>query len=259
MLPAPDIAGAVLTHELTLEENPFPELSLSARFEELGKGRRGTTLALVDETTGGVPLVRTTSRYAHPAQQFGPVHRHLAQLIQERAALPLGFNNALVECYTNAYAKMGAHSDQALDLADGSHIAVFSCYEHPEADPPRRLLVESKESGDTLEVPLAHNGFVLFSVEANRRLKHRIVLDSPSRRTENRWLGVTFRTSNTLVRFHDGQPHLPQGDRLTLADEDQQRDFFRMRRQENTEPDFTYPPLTYTVSPSDLLPPVSPG
>ena len=39
------------------------------------------------------------------------------------------------ERYTNAYAKMGFHSDQALDLRGGSHIAVFSCYRHP--DPSR--------------------------------------------------------------------------------------------------------------------------
>lgn len=245
----------VLSHELPLEGNLFAELAGSVRFEEVGKGRRGTVLTKVDEASGGVPLVRTTSQYRHPAQQFRPVHQRLARLIQERAELPAEFNNALIECYTNAYTTMGAHSDQALDLADGSHIAVFSCYEHPEANPPRRLIVESKESGETFQVPLPHHGFVLFSVETNRLLKHRIVLDSPAQRTENRWLGVTFRTSRTLIRFDGGQAYLPGGARLTSADEDQRREFYRLRRRENTETDFVYPPLTYTVSESDLLPP----
>ncbi|MFI5532897.1 hypothetical protein ACIA8O_30615 [Kitasatospora sp. NPDC051853] len=255
MLPASRISDAVLGYDLAVEKNLFAELSVSARFEDLGKGRRGTTLTKVDEASGGVPLVRTTSQYAHPAQHFGAVHERLARLIQERAALPVGFNNALIECYTNAYTKMGAHSDQALDLADASFIAVFSCYEHPEAIPPRKLIVESKDSGETFEVPLTHHGFVVFSVETNRRLKHRIVLDTPSQRTENQWLGVTFRTSKTLLRFHDGQAHLPQGTPLTSADDDQRREFYQLRRRENNETDFVYPSLTYTVSESDLLPP----
>ncbi|WP_347568491.1 hypothetical protein [Kitasatospora aureofaciens] len=58
-----------------------------------------------------------------------------------------------------------------------------------------------------------------------------------------------------MIRFPDGHPHLPQGARLTSADDDQRREFYRLRRRENQETDFTYPPLTYTVSESDLLPP----
>ncbi|MFC4907698.1 hypothetical protein ACFPCY_10230 [Actinomadura gamaensis] len=202
-----------------------------------------------------MPLVRTTTRYANPAQRFRPVHERLAQQIQERAALPVGFNNALIENYTNAYRKMGAHSDQALDLADGSFIAVFSCYLRPEADPPRKLIVESKTSADDeFEVPLTHHSAVVFSVDSNRRLKHRIVLDAPD--ADNQWLGVTFRTSKTVVRFRDGAPYLPQGAPLTPATDEQQREFYQLRRRENNDPDFTYPPLTYTISESDLLPPL---
>ncbi len=67
---------------------------------------------------------------------------------------------------------------------------------------------------------------------------------------------MTFRTSKTHLRFHDGRPYLPRGgERLTAADEDQRWEFYRLRRRENKEADFTYPPLTYTVSDSDLLPP----
>lgn len=67
---------------------------------------------------------------------------------------------------------------------------------------------------------------------------------------------MTFRTSKTLVRFRDGQAYLPQGARLTSADEEQRQEFYRLRRRENNETDFGYPPLTYTVSESDLMPPV---
>jgi hypothetical protein len=222
----------------------------------VGKGRRGATLTRVD-ASGGVPLVRTTTRYGSPAQRFRAVHERLARQIQERTAVPADFNNALIETYTQAYATMGGHSDQALDLADGSFIAVFSCYRRPEAGPPRKLVFESKEpGGEKFEIPLAHHGVVAFSVAANRRLRHKIVLEAPARTTENQWLGVTFRTSKTLVRFRDGQPYLPQGARLLSADDEQRQEFYRLRRRENQETDFRYPLLMYTVSESDLLPPV---
>ena len=243
-------------YTLPADGNPFEELFASARFEDVGKGRLGAVLVRVDEA-GNVPLVRTTTRYGSPAQRFRAVHERLAQRIQERAALAVGFNNALIESYTNAYTTMGSHSDQATDLAADSYIAVFSCYEHPEVNPPRTLIVEPKGSGgDTAEIPLTHNGFVVFSVDTNRRFKHRIVLDRPAGIAENRWLGVTFRTSRTFVRFRDGHPHFPDGTPLTPADEAQRREFYQLRRRENTETDFAYPPLTYTISESDLMPPV---
>ncbi|MEV0400422.1 hypothetical protein [Actinoallomurus sp. NPDC050550] len=185
------------------------------------------------------------------------MHERLAQQIQERAALAVGFNNALVESYMNAYKTMGSHSDQALDLANESFIAVFSCYQHPEASPPRKLIFESKGSGgEKFEIPLAHNGIVGFSVDSNRRLKHKIVLDAPVQAADNQWLGVTFRTSKTFVRFRDGHVYLPQGARLMSADDEQRHEFYQLRRRENNETDFIYPLLTYTISESDLMPPV---
>ncbi|MGW4351140.1 hypothetical protein ACWELJ_03520 [Nocardia sp. NPDC004582] len=220
----------------------------------MGRGRRGAILTKTDEA-GRVPLVRTTTRYANPTQHFRTVHDRLAQRIQTRAGFSVAFNNALIETYTNAYATMGSHSDQALDLADESFIAVFSCYRRPEAVPPRKLIVESKLSGDRSEIPLAHNGVVAFSVASNRRLTHKIVLDAPARAAENEWLGVTFRTSKTFLRFRDGHPYLPWGARLMSADDDQRREFYRLRRRENTETDFVYPALTYSISESDLSPP----
>ncbi|MFG1944889.1 alpha-ketoglutarate-dependent dioxygenase AlkB [Nonomuraea sp. NPDC048826] len=244
------------SYPVPVEGDLFQELYASTRFEDVGKGRSGAVLVKVDEN-GDVPLVRTTTRYAAPAQRFRAVHERLARRIEECAAPAAGFDNALAEVYTNAYATMGGHSDQALDLADDSCIAVFSCYEHPEAGPPRKLIVEAKEpGGQTFEIPLTHNSAVVFSVDMNRRHRHKIVLDRSSPPAENRWLGVTFRTSKTFVRFRDGQPRLPDGARLTSADDGQQREFYRLRRRENQETDFAYPVLTYTVSESDLMPPV---
>ncbi|MGW4723895.1 hypothetical protein [Streptomyces sp. NPDC004291] len=256
MPPVPRIADEIRSYALPAEGNLFAELSASTRLEDLGKGRRGGVIARVDET-GGVPLVRTTTRYGSPAQRFREVHERLARRVRERADLPAGFNNALVESYTHAYKTMGAHSDQALDLADDSFIAVFSCYRDPEAGPSRKLVFETKEpGGEKFEISLAHHGVVAFSVATNRRLKHRIVWDAPAGADDNPWCGVTFRTSKTVVRFRDGHAYLPQGDRLVRADEEQRSEFYRLRRRENAETDFGYPPLTYTVSESDLMPPV---
>ncbi|MFE7110604.1 hypothetical protein ACFU98_34045 [Streptomyces sp. NPDC057575] len=252
------ISDEIILCALPTEENLFVELSASVCWEGVGKGRRGAVLTKVDDA-GGVPLVRTTTRYGSPTQRFRAVHERLARQIQERAAIPVGFNNALIESYTNAYKTMGSHSDQALDLADESFIAVFSCYQHPEAGPPRKLIFESKRSGgEKFEIPLAHKSVVAFSVASNRLLKHKIVLDAPVQAADNQWLGVTFRTSKTLVRFRDGHAHLPQGTRLMSADDEQQREFYRLRHRENNETDFIYPLLTYTISESDLMPPVRP-
>ncbi|MFF4582526.1 hypothetical protein ACFY15_29705 [Streptomyces sp. NPDC001373] len=256
MPPMSEIADEIVSCALPSGEDLFAELSGSVRWEDVGKGRRGAVLTRVDEA-GGVPLVRTTTRYGSPAQPFREVHERLARRVQERAALPVGFNNALVERYTNAYTTMGSHCDQALDLADDSFIAVFSCYEHPDSGPPRKLVFESKEpGGGRFEIPLAHHGVVAFSTGSNRRLRHKIVLDRPVPTADNTWLGVTFRTAKTLVRFHGGHGHLPQGTRLSLADEEQRSEFYGLRRRENRETDFVYPPLSYTISESDLIPPV---
>ncbi|MGC0420061.1 hypothetical protein [Embleya sp. AB8] len=255
MPPEPRISDEILSCALPTGANLFAELAASARLEDVGKGRRGAVLTRIDET-GGVPLVRTTTRYSSPTQRFRAVHERLAQQIQERAALSVGFNNALIESYTNAYTTMGSHSDQALDLANESFIAVFSCYQHPEASPPRKLIFESKGfGGEKFEIPLAHNSIVAFSVDSNRRLRHKIVLDTPARTADNQWLGVTFRTSKTFVRFRDGQVYLPQGARLVSADDEQRHEFYRLRRRENNETDFSYPLLPYTISESDLMPP----
>ncbi|MFD3702189.1 hypothetical protein ACFWUP_03495 [Nocardia sp. NPDC058658] len=123
--------------------------------------------------------------------------------------------------------------------------------------PPRNLIFESKESGEKFEIPLAHNSVVVFSVASNRQLRHKIVLNAGARAAENRWLGVTFRAAKTVLRFREGRAYLPQGARLVLADEDQRREFYQLRRRENNETDFDYPPLAYTVSASDLMPPVA--
>lgn len=231
----------------------FAELSGSAPLEELGKGRRGAVLVLPGPR--GVPIVRTTTAYTLPAHSFRPVHAALARQIRACASLATAFNNALLEVYTRAYATMGAHSDQALDLDEDGELALFSCYEHPDGGSSRRLMVESKlPGGPSFEVPLVHGRVVVFSAATNRRFRHRIVLDPATGEPDNRWLGLTFRTSKTWVQVRDGQPRLEDGTPLTLADDEARQQFLRLRRRENQETDFVYPRITCTLSPSDLWP-----
>ncbi len=267
------------SYTLPIAGNPFEELLASVRFEAAGKGRQGAVLAKLDET-GNIPIVRTTTRYSNPAQRFQSVHDRLAAQIQTIASLAVGFNNALVENYTNAYATMGSHSDQALDLADESSIAIFSCYKYPDrGTPSRKLIVELKESGDNpnglpsvlthttrrsppsrcvattaIEIPLIHNSVVVFSVDTNRRFKHKIVLDKSVQPPDNQWLGITFRSSKTFVRFRDESAYFPDDTRLTLANDEQRQEFYHLRHRENHETDFVYPRITYTISESDMMP-----
>lgn len=242
------------TYAVDVGDDLFADLRESARFEQVGKGRMGAVLVRA-QADGRVPLVRTTSRYELPAQHFAPVHQRLAQQIVTAASLGQTFNNALFEHYTNAYGRMGFHSDQSLDLEPGTEIAILSCYAHePSPDATRMLVVESKTGDDRFELPLEHNSAVIFSLVTNRRFKHKIVLDRGKNPPDNEWLGLTFRTSKTFVRYGD-TPILDDGTQLTLANEDQERRFFQLRSRENSEPDFDYPTLGFTLSASDLVAP----
>ncbi len=243
-------------YSLPGKDNLFATLSESACFEELGKGREGAVLVDVHETRGN-PIVRTTTKYKAPAQQFRVVHAQLAQQIIEIASLQTEFNNALIERYTEAYTKMGAHSDQALDLAKGSTIALFSCYKSPQAPPSRKLVVQSKEHGDTFEIPLLHNSIVVFSLHTNQRFTHKIVQGRSAQGPENHWLGVTFRSAKTFVHVGEEGACFEDGTPLALASEEQAREFYQLRGRENREIDFEYPELRFTLSESDRAFPVA--
>ncbi len=242
---------------LPLKENVFSELMESVRFEKLAKARYGAVL--VDGSDHlRTPIVRTTTKYEYPAQIFKPIHNTISQLIQLHASLPLKFNNALIERYENGYSKMGFHSDQALDLNLGSCIALFSAYEFPERDTPlRKLVVESKSDGEErFEIPLAHNSVVIFTSETNRRFRHKIILDTSCHPEENPWVGITFRTSKTFIRHNNASAYFENGQQLVLADENQAQEFFMLRGKENKESDFEYPDIGFTLSKSDLMPPI---
>jgi len=131
--------------------------SCSTTWPQEGVGRSSSRSTRAASRSSALPL-RTTP-YRAPAQPFRDIHDRLAQQIRGDASC--AFNNALVEHYTNVYATMKRHSDQALDLADESSIAVYSCYRDPRR-PSRRLIVKSKQSDAIFEILLAHGSVVAF-------------------------------------------------------------------------------------------------
>ena len=242
------------TLTLDYETNLFPTLSTITKFEPVIKGRQGTVLVDSSSDTE-VPIVRTTTKYTKPAQKFKSIHREIATAIATKSKTDLKqdpelkFNNALIEIYDDRYRKMGFHSDQALDLVPDSHIAIFTCYEDPTtltSNSTRKLIVipKSDPKATPLEIPMTHNSVIMFSLETNSKHLHKIVLTSAPSKTKNRWLGITFRQSTPIDPTS-----------LRLATEEECKQFYMLRSTENRSQIFTYPPLEYTISPSDLLKP----
>jgi hypothetical protein len=248
-----------------LKANLFSELLGVIDFESIAKGRIGNHLVNVGDN--GVPIVRTTTKYNIPAYNFSPIHHMIVACINDTirkndlAGIPAQhFNNALIEVYDANYYKMNYHSDQSLDLDNDSYIGLFSCYERPDelsGQHMRKLVIKDKVSNEEFEHTLTHNSVILFSTATNTKFLHKIVLDTApdpkSLVSDNKWLGITFRTSKTYIKFEDNVPRLSNGKRLELANNDQEKEFYKLRGEENRNLNFVYPDLTYTVNVGDTM------
>lgn len=234
---------------LDFPHNLFPELQKSIKFEDVTKGRKGAIL--VDVQNDLIPLSRSTTKYNKPAQKFKQVHYDIINQIKEH--ITAEFNNAMIEIYDNRYCTMGFHSDQALDLAENSYIAIYSCYENPQVSNPRTLHIKNKKTNDVTEFTMTHNSVIIFNLETNQQHLHKIILED--NKLNNKWLGVTFRLSKTFILHVDNIPYINQtNDILKLATEEESRQFYKLRSEENKSLSFQYPYINYTISPSDLLP-----
>jgi len=207
----------------------FNELS-NITFEKITNGRQGAVL-VAPTHDGLIPIVRTTTKYEDPPQLFLEQHLELIKQIGVGS-----WNNALIEIYSDTYRSMGYHSDQALDLAPDSQIAIYSHYDDGQAN--RILRIKDKVTGETQDILLEHQSVVMFSTETNRKYLHKIILDKPG---GNRWLGMTLRVSKT---------HLAG---LHLASDEEKKEFYKLRGQENKLTNFVWPEISYTLSPSDLM------
>jgi hypothetical protein len=236
---------------LDYQTNLFQDLSESVEFENITKGRKGANL--VDDQEGLIPIVRTTSIYEKPVQRFLPIHRDIVKNIRNASGLDLDFNNAMIELYDSSYRKMKFHTEQALDLDPNSYIGIFSCYENPAVD-IRTLKIQDKTTGECSEISMGHNSVVLFSVETNQKFIHKIVLDT-AKPVGNRWLGITYRLSKTFIQFRDEIPYFYRTDKvLRMASQDERREFYKHKSNENSCVGYVYPEIQYTISMSDMLP-----
>jgi hypothetical protein len=234
---------------LDLDTNIFKILSESAIFDDIIKGRKGAILS--DNKNNLIPIVRTTSSYASPAQKFNEIHYNIIDNIKK--VMPsTEFNNAMIEIYNCDYKTMKYHSDQSLDLAEDSFICLFSCYSDPGTTNLRKLKIKEKGSEIENEIILKHNSIVMFSTNTNKKYVHRIVLESHTK-DDTLWLGLTLRKSKTLIKFIDETPYFEDGSILRIADDKEKRKFMKMKGMENQLTDFTYPNLNFTISPSDLM------
>lgn len=240
---------------INFKNNLFDELSQSANFEIITKGRKGANLFI--PKIDSIPLVRTTTIYQNKSSPFLSIHYNIFNKIKNTFPfLDIDFNNALIEIYDDNYCTMGFHSDQSLDLDDNSFIGIFSCYESPNnIISNRKLKIQNKFDKSQSEISLEHNSVVLFSTKTNKHHLHKIILDN---KNNTLWLGITFRLSKTYINFRNNIPFLLLPENydieLTLATDDEKRQFYKLRGLENKNINHEYPNITYTINPSDLLP-----
>ena len=269
------------------ESNLFDKLSESCEFENITKGRMGSNLVMIDKITStniSVPIVRTTTQYQKPAQNFLPVHLEIIDGIKSvldktnyykefNYSDTIDFNNALIEIYDNEYTTMGFHSDLAMDLKPNSFICIYSCYSsNPKSHELRKFVVKKKlseeEENNNQLILLTPNSFVIFDTNTNQQYLHKIVLvESPCKKKNTKidnqitnegikWLGITFRLSNQYINFINEIPYFTHNNvQLRLATGQEKKEFYKLRSKENQLVNFTYPLIEYTISPSDLIKP----
>ena len=274
------------TFSLSFSESMYDALlqEYEPYLEHVTNGRKGCISTCVNTSSSGndnehsniiAALVRSTTKYQGPMVRFSPSLHRIKEELENIASVYFPFNNALVEEYTNKYKSMKFHSDQDLDLQEGTYIALFSSYRDPNVKPTRYLEIKNKETQRMEMIPLQHHSVVVFDVDrTNKAFQHRIVYkqqddSQQSMDSDNAWIGITFRQSKTLLEyktdtttsdptqsqvFFHGTTQL-----LRLASPKEIKDSYRLRQKENdskSKEEFSYGITDYTTSPGDLLIPV---
>ena len=217
--------------------------------EQVSNSRQIANLVEPNEH-GAFPIVRTTTKYNQPSQLFTEAHKDLIRKIYEASQRDMKLNNAMLEVYTSEYSKMKFHTDQALDLADNSHICLFSCYENEQEPNPRILRVKEKATGAVYEIILDHHSIIVFSTQTNASHLHKIVADpGPGKECRSNWLGITFRQSKTYVERNDhNTSFVATGKPVRLATDEERKQFFMYKKLENEQSGYVYPDIDYTLS-----------
>ncbi len=269
-------------YQLNLDTNQeqitFDKLFEGINFEPITKGRLGANLFY--SNSNKIPLVRTTTIYTNPIQKFNSLHLEIINQIKLQAKEKYNLDipeliNGLVEIYTDEYKTMGFHTDQALDLEPKSYICIYSFYSNPKSQSLRKLEIQNKINGEKKSISLTHNSVVLFDLETNQKNLHKIVLSESNSKSnsklnsefdfnledQNKWFGLTLRTSKTFVEFVDSKAYLIEKSNpefkteLKLATIEEKKEFYKLRSEENKSTCYLYPLIPYTISPSDLIKP----
>ncbi len=226
----------------------FSDLLQSVTFESVTTGRQAGNIVDI-RGDNRIPIVRTTTKYTLPNQPFQQIHYDLVKLFGYE------LNNGMVELYDSRYKNMGFHSDMALDLKDDSYICIFSFYNNPNTKSLRKLQVKNKETNEEMELIMSHSTIIVFSLDTNTKHQHKIVLDSNNDpKDDTLWLGFTFRQSKTFIQFQDNVPYFTTGLPLKLANEEEKKQFYKCRSDENKLINYKYPEFSFTISEGDLIP-----
>ena len=227
------------------EQNLFHELYYAQLLENVGNGRQIANLCITDSNQ--IPIVRTTTKYKQPIQYASTVHKKVIDKINMQCNIRI--NNIMLECYDNSYKTMKYHSDQSTDLEPGSNIVIFSCYENK--DEKRTLHIKNKTTNDLFGFIMQHNSAIIFNTTTNRNHIHKIVRNHES---NGRWIGMTMRYSSIFV-LYTPIPFIGSIE-LRMCNNDEEKEYYKLRSVENKEIDFEWPKIDCTVSESDLLPPI---
>lgn len=233
--------------QLNYETNLFDQLS-AIQFENIIPGRQGAIL--VNPNDDKIPIVRSTTSYNNPTQTFLPIHHTIIESIKNNSQVQ-DLNNAQIEIYDFRYRKMKFHTDQSLDLADNSHICIYSCYNKPNYD-ARKLIIKDKQTNKQSEIIMDHNSVIIFSTEINKKHLHKIILQKND--YNNLWLGITFRLSKTWIKFINEIAYFESNKQLSFATSDEQTELRKLKGLENSKSDYQYPEISYTISIGDLIP-----
>lgn len=227
----------------SIDYNPFDILK-TTNFEKITNGRYAAILVepLKYNNTNSylIPIVRSTTIYKNKAIKFAQIHKDII------AGLDCKFNNAMIENYNDNYKTMKYHSDQSLDLVDNSYICIYSCYKNSNI-PNRELIIRNKDSNEISKISMNNNQLILFSLDANNKFMHKVVLIEDKKYKNNEWIGITYRLSKTFI-----DPYKPH---IYVANDKERHDFYKFKNIENTvNKNDKVIDITYTISPSDLLP-----
>ena len=231
-----------------LQNQPFTfnDFIQEIPFEQLMKGRKGSNSV---EIKDDIPLMRTTTKYLNPPNSFTHIHYELIKKIKNQINYECDFNTCLNEIYNSEYMTMGYHSDQSLDLDENSFICIFSIYDDPTDI--RTLKIKHKITSKCDDIRLENNSIVYFNYETNKQYLHKIILEE--NHFNNNWIGLTFRLSKTFIKFNNEIPYFKDTTiKLRFSNNDDEKNFYNLRAEENKKTDFIYPFLDFTINYSDL-------